>query len=283
MSKPTRQQRQVLSALQNQAASLHTMRARQLAYGGTPSIAWHRSHDNRAAQHQALSTAALAGGVPAEWIDHVRERGRNGMRWRAGAFLRPALPVDRTALLARLDGDACVLAVATGVHALYRDRDPIRAASEIGSSQAVERGLRTRAQRLGLLAGLLQVNGREAEAMWGRSRWLEIAVTATADLSVTDLREQWCEMARADSTGPRLEAIALADAGITPEPGVPDLDRVLDLVVDHAQRQQPVGAVIEDAIAATRPEPTAPIGLEPESADLSPIFSHRDLGPDAGL
>ncbi|MGW5440559.1 hypothetical protein [Nocardia asteroides] len=280
MSKPTRQQRQVLSALQNQAASLHVMRARQLEYGGTPSIAWHRSHDNRAARHQALAAAALVGGVPAEWIEHVRERGRDGIRWRAGAFPRPAQPVDRTALLARLDGDVRVLAVATGVHALYRDRDPIRASSEIGSSQAAERGLRTRAQRLGLLAGLLQVDGPEAEALWGRTRWLDIAVAATEDLPVTDLRERWCEMLRADSTGPRLEVIALAEVGITPVPGLPDLDQVLDLVVDHAQRQRPVSAVIEGTIAAARPQ-IASIGYEPDPADLSAVFRHHYLGPDA--
>ncbi|MFD4434236.1 hypothetical protein, partial [Nocardia sp. NPDC058497] len=226
--------------------------------------------------------AARAGGGPHEWIDHVRERGQDGIRGRAGAFLRPAQPVDRAALLARLDGDVCVLAVATGVHALYLHRDPIMAAAEIGSSQAVERSLRTRSQRLGLLAGLLQVSGPEAETLWGRTRWLDVAVIATRDLSVADLRERWCEMARADSTGPRLETTALAEAGIAPAPGLPDPYHVLDMVVDHAQRQRPPGVLIEAAVAATRPVQIAPTEGEPDPADLLPLFSHRELGPDTG-
>ncbi|MGW5569854.1 hypothetical protein ACWEVD_01530 [Nocardia thailandica] len=282
MSKPTPQQRKVLSALQNQAASLHTMLTRQADHGGTPSTAWQRSYDNRASQHHALATAALAGGLPMEWIDHVRERGQKAMRWRAGAFLRPAEPVDRDALLHRLDGEACVLAVGIGVHAHYRHRDTVRAASEMGTTHAVERNLRLAAQRIALVAGLLQLDPAEAEKLWTGTRLLDIAATATADLSVTDLRERWRDMANTDINLVRREATALADAGITPVTNFPDAEQLADLVVDYALRHRNLGAAIDDAIAAALPPNFATLEHQPEQTVLPQIRQH-DLDMSTGL
>ncbi|MGW5312043.1 hypothetical protein ACWEQ0_19460 [Nocardia thailandica] len=216
-----------------------------------------------------------------EWIDHVRERGQKGLRWRAGAFLRPAEPVDRDTLLHRLDGEVCVLAVGIGVHAHYRDRDPVRAASEMGTTHAVERNLRLASQRLGLLAGLLQLDTAEADKLWGGTRLLDIAATATAHLPVTDLRERWRDMADTDITLARREATALADAGITPVTGVPDPEHLTNMVVDHALRHRHLGAAIDDAIATAQLSTLARIDHEPELPDLPPI-RQLDFGTGQG-
>ncbi|MGS2811645.1 hypothetical protein [Nocardia sp. MW-W600-9] len=105
MANATTVQKRVLKALQNQAADSQKLLTTQRASGIEPTRDRTQNIHTRATLHTELAAAALAGGVPAEWVDQARERGTKAIRWNTNLFLRRAAPIDRDGLIDNLRAD----------------------------------------------------------------------------------------------------------------------------------------------------------------------------------
>ncbi|MEV0688285.1 hypothetical protein AB0I35_30950 [Nocardia sp. NPDC050378] len=244
----------VLKALQNQAADSQKLLNTQRASGSEPTPAWTQDFQARAMVHSELGAAAIAGGVPAEWVDQARGRGTKGIRWNTNLFLRRAAPVDREALIDNLRADIDRLARFTGIHAAYR---PIAAAQDSGSA-SVDDILNTLWRRSAQIGVLLGVGAEEARQWWPQDTWIQTAATATAGLTQAQLAQQWRAIAATDISSCAVQATALAEAGIEPDLRIapPEPSAVLDVLGDNHLRviglfSHAPGGQIDAAIGAT--------------------------------
>lgn len=254
MANATAVQKRVLKALQNQAADSQKLLTTQRASGTEPTPEWTLDFQARAMLHSELGAAAIAGGVPVEWVDQARERGTKGIRWNTNLFLRRAAPVDREALIDNLRTDIKHLARFTGIHAAYR---PIAAAQNTGTA-GVDDNLDTLWRRSAQLGSLLAVDADEARQLWPHDRWIETAASAAAGLTEAGLAHQWRAIAATDLSSCAVQARALAEAGIDPDSRIapPEPSAVLDVVGDNHVRviglfSHGPGAQLDAAIGAT--------------------------------
>ncbi|WP_280222098.1 hypothetical protein [Nocardia neocaledoniensis] len=245
--------KRVLKAVQNQAADSQDLLNTQRANGTEPTPEWTQDFQARATVHSELGAAAIAGGVPVEWVDQARERGTKGIRWNTNLFLRRAAPVDREALIDNLCTDIEQLARFTGIHAAYRPT----AASGNSDTASVEETLDTLWRRSAQLGVLLGVNADEARQLWPHDRWIETAASA-AGLTEAGLAHQWRAIAATDISSCAVQARALAEAGIDPDSRIapPEPSAVLDVLGDNHVRviglfSHGPGAQIDAAIGAT--------------------------------
>ncbi|NKX91239.1 hypothetical protein [Nocardia coubleae] len=254
MANATTVQKRVLKALQNQAADSQKLLTTQRASGTEPTTEWTLDFQARATVHSELGAAAIAGGVPVEWVDQARERGTKGIRWNTNLFLRRAAPVDREALIDNLRTDIDHLARFTGIHAAYR---PIAAAQNTGTA-GVDDNLDSLWRRSAQLGVLLGVDADEARQLWPHDRWIETAASAAAGLTEAGLAHQWRAIAATDISSCAVQARALAEAGIDPDSRIapPEPSAVLDVLGDNHVRviglfSHGPGAQIDAAIGAT--------------------------------
>lgn len=254
MANATTVQKRVLKALQNQAADSQKLLTTQRASGTEPTPEWTLDFQARALLHSELGAAAIAGGVPVEWIDQARERGTKGIRWNTNLFLRRAAPVDREALIDNLRTDIEHMARFTGIHAAYR---PIAAAQNTGTA-SVDDNLDSLWRRSAQLGVLLGVDADEARQLWPHDRWIETAASAAAGLTEAGLTHQWRAIAATDISSCAVQARALAEAGIDPDSRIapPEPSAVLDVLGDNHVRviglfSHGPGAQIDAAISAT--------------------------------
>ncbi|MEV0336930.1 hypothetical protein [Nocardia sp. NPDC050717] len=246
--------KRVLKALQNQAADSQDLLNTQRASGTEPTPEWTQDFQARAMLHSELSAAAIAGGVPVEWVDQARARGTKGIRWNTNLFLRRAAPVDREALIDNLRTDIDHLARFTGIHAAYR---PIAAARNSDTS-SVDETLDTLWRRSAQLGVLLRVDADQARQLWPHDTWIETAASAAAGLTEAELAHQWRAIAATDISGCAVQARALTAAGIEPDPVIapPEPAAVLDVLGDNHLRvtglfSHALGVQIDAAIGAT--------------------------------
>ncbi|MEV0111350.1 hypothetical protein AB0H42_34185 [Nocardia sp. NPDC050799] len=172
-----------------------------------------KMHRNAVLRHE-LQNAALAGGVPQTWLDHVRERAGRGIRWRSDLYLRiPEPPVDRDHLLAALTTDVHRLRqhIATAVGYAH-----IGAVREAGTAAAFDRNLRTLWTRTAAVTALLTTDTTEIGRVWGRAPGWKTAVASTLASTGPDiLAQRWRSLAREDTSSYKQQAEVLAAAGIT--------------------------------------------------------------------
>ncbi|MEV0768528.1 hypothetical protein [Nocardia salmonicida] len=211
MSAATANQAKVLRALQNGAAAVQVMLERERTSGLERSVRQLRQFQDRGVAHAELAIAAQAGGVPPEWIAQARERGTKGIRWRAGMFLRTAAPVDREQLLTALDTDVARLASWTVLHAA-RSGGGI----EIGTTTTVARNLRALWSRTCTVAALLDVTAEESHDRWAQSVWTAVDAAHREGLSDAAITANWRAIVHEDLSRYRVQATALAAAGIEP-------------------------------------------------------------------
>ncbi|MFI5501047.1 hypothetical protein ACIA5E_18470 [Nocardia asteroides] len=277
VSNATGAQRRVLRALQNQTADAASLLGRQQASGTEPSPAWSRDMASRANLRNELAAAAEAGGVPLAWIDQARERGAKNIRWNTNLFLRPASPVDRNTLLAKLGADYALLARFCGLHASY---GPVAATTEPTTWNTVDQVVATLWQRSTQIGVLLAVDGPEAQQHWPTAEWTATVAAAATGLSTDQLAHQWRQIAAIDITGYTSQALVLSKAGITLDPqfAPPEPSTALATLAQH-HPHTPVlfsdadGAHIEAAVAATGPQ--AGDRGEPDPLMNPPEFSHE--------
>ncbi|WP_249643840.1 hypothetical protein [Nocardia sputi] len=214
---PTPAQAKVLRWLQNQTVTARQMRMRETErerFGEPPAPRmYQKMHRNAVLRHE-LQNAALAGGVPQTWLDHVRERAGKGRRWSPDLYLRmPEPPVDRDHLLAALTTDALRLRqhIATAVGYGH-----IGAVREAGTATAFDRNLRALWTRTAAVTALLTSDTTEIRRVWGRTPDWKTAVASTlASTGPEILAQRWRSLAREDTSSYKQQAEVLAAAGIT--------------------------------------------------------------------
>ncbi|APE37176.1 hypothetical protein BOX37_28245 [Nocardia mangyaensis] len=245
MANATTVQKRVLKALQNQAADAQKMLNVQRASGIEPAQDRTQSFHARAILHTELAAAALAGGVPAEWIDQARERGTKAIRWNTNLFLRRAAPVDRGALVDNLRADIDRLARFTGIHAAYTHGT----GRHDDTTASVDQTLTTLWRRSAQIGVLLGIDTEQARQHWPHPQWIEQASASAAGQTQAQLTQNWHAIANTDMTSYTAQSIALAAAGITPNPTIaaPDPLAMLDTL---SGRDVGVSGLFSDAPGA---------------------------------
>ncbi|MFD4433947.1 hypothetical protein [Nocardia sp. NPDC058497] len=227
----------------------------QRGSGREPTQAWTENFGQRAIVHGELTAAAVAGGVPVEWVDQARARGTKRIRWNTNLFLRPAAPIDRDALLQQLGADYERLARFCGIHAAYSEFMPAQGSKLPSAVDNVVNTLWRRSTQIGVLLG---VDGAQAAHYWPHQRWMETATAAAVGLGPDQLARQWHEIAATNIAGYAVQSMALSKAEIDPDPqfAAPEPETVLSALAQR-DRQRPVlfsdaaGAHISAAVDAT--------------------------------
>ncbi|MGI5219451.1 hypothetical protein [Nocardia sp. CA-290969] len=260
---PTPAQAKVLRWLQNQTVTAREMRIRETERersGEPPAPQVYQKMHRNAVLRRQLQNAALAGGVPQTWLDHVRERAGKGIRWRPELYLRIPEPVDRDHLLAVLTTDVHRLRqhIATAVGYAH-----IGAAREAGTATSFDRNLRTLWARTAAVTALLTTDTDKIEQVWGHiPDWKTAAASTLATTGPETLAQRWRSLAREDTSSHKHQADVLAAAGLTtdnapiPTPStlVPQLRSLLyyeESLPPHPG--QHVGHTIDAALDAMHP------------------------------
>ncbi|GAA5104783.1 hypothetical protein [Nocardia iowensis] len=281
MSKPTPAQRHVLKALQNRAveltAMINTANQRIADTGQRPPPSWFEDYHGVAILHDALEKAAYAGGVPQAWIDHVRERGRNGITWRADLGLRAGEPLDLDRVLGELTADVQLLQDWTVFDIARRTINPSPGPPASGDLEANLRALRARTHGI---ANLLGLDAELGEQLWGTTAdWAHAGAALVDGLSAEAVINRWTIAAYTDTRRYALQAIALGTAGIVTDtaealPSAQNLATAISSALPPVQpqfRAATDGAAIDSALTAAEPVSTAGAGVETRTGP--PLFS----------
>ncbi|MFC9965160.1 hypothetical protein ACFVH4_13050 [Nocardia ignorata] len=270
-------QKRVLKALQNQAADSQKRLNAQRASGIEPPQDRTQNVDPRAILHTELASAALAGGVPAEWIDQAHERGTKAIRWNTNLFLRRAAPIDRDALVDNLRADIDRLARFTGIHAAYTHGT----GRHDDTTATVDQTLTTLWRRSAQIGVLLGIDTDQARQHWPHQQWMKQASASAAGQTQAQLTQHWHAIANTDMTSYTAQSIALAAAGITPNPTIAPPEPIAIL---HALSARDVGvgglfsdvpgAHIGAAVDATRSQSAH---TDYEADITAPMFSDPQI------
>ncbi|WP_157185474.1 hypothetical protein, partial [Nocardia transvalensis] len=197
----------VLRAIQNQtvvAEQLQQYGRQEEAGGRMLTVDWHTRLDIRLQHRDALTAAAVAGGVPRAWVDHVTERGRRGVRWRRDLYLREPEPVGRGRLLAAVRADVLRTREMTAVAATYGDWG---ATAEPGTASLFTRNLKALWRRSAAVSHLLDLTDAETDKLWGTTdSWIRAAADSAAREAT--LESRWRQAARLDTKGYARQAAA---------------------------------------------------------------------------
>ncbi|MBY8862030.1 hypothetical protein K7711_36525 [Nocardia sp. CA2R105] len=298
MNEPNRVQQRVLRAVTTQAMEAGKLANSAVVRPGEsgPDEARRIAHERSVHRCEQLRIAAIAGGVPQEWIAQTHHRGQLGMAWRPDIHWREHEPINRARLLADLHSDMRHVQDIAVVAAAYGHRG---ARVEAGTSQLFARNLNTLGRRVAAIAHVLGVTAAEAEQLWGRQDQWTAAATAVRGLSQDTLLGRWREHARLDTREAALQVSGLEDAGIgvatakNPAPMVKDMVARLGHLLHHPTAdpgQGPCperhvtfsatdGAQIAASIDATNLAAATPVFRS--AADPLPEFS--DSTPDTGV
>ncbi|MEU3010112.1 hypothetical protein [Nocardia asteroides] len=277
-------QKRILKALQNFAADSHALLQQQRADGMPPTPEQSKDFEDRARLQADFADAAIAGGVPREWVSQASERGAKGIGWNTNLFLRPAAPIDRDSLLARLGADWDRLARFCGIHAAHTRFAPVEDLRQCG---AVEHVISTLWRRSALVGALLGVDAADADQHWPLQDWMDTAASAAAEIGRDQIARQWSEIAATDITGYANQSTMLAQAGIRPalQLAPPEPHTVLSELEQRpaSSAMQPLfsdGTRIDAAVTATGAA-DAHTGDDPLMNP--PTFSHGPTSPAPGV
>jgi len=256
MSAPTRVQVRVLRAVNSQAVEIRRLvlatQGQEPARHARERASRHALDTEALAQTQ-LDAAAIAAGIPPEWIAQVRERGQLGMEWARGIAWREHEPVDRVLLVENLSADVRQLQQIAAVAAAYGPRG---ARAEIGTHQMVSKTMHALGGRIAAIAHILDVTTEEAQQLWGRQEaWVQ-AADSVRGVDQAALTQRWRQSARLNTNTAALQVAALQRAGIkipqarNPAPTVPEmLHRFRDLLTEPTTAG-PEGTVPDPARSA---------------------------------
>ncbi|WP_067837306.1 hypothetical protein [Nocardia lijiangensis] len=278
MRAPTRAQVKVLKSLQNQSVTVSGMLAtateHQQRTGQPPSRAWYADYHDHAVAREALTEAALAGGVPRAWIDHVRERGARGISWRADLYLRAPEPVDWDRVLGGLDNDVLRLREWTALDAAHPQPGHTH-------PTGLDHNLHALHTRITGVANLLGLTTEQGQQLWGSDQeWVQASVAMLDGVPAEAVAQRWQQAARTVTSGYTLQARTLAEAGIPTDTAaaLPQLDDLTPRIAATVKPPQPlfrsalsVDEEIEAAVDAANL--TYDPDLDVENAAAIPIFS----------
>ncbi|MFX0576223.1 hypothetical protein [Nocardia nepalensis] len=137
---------------------------------------------------EIVAGEASAVGVPPQLIEHVRERGTNGLRWHPDQTMPTAEVVDRAQLLAGLSIQVGRLEEMAAVHAAYTHRysDPT------GEPQTwFQLSMKALHEHIGALAHALELTAAEREHLWPDAARIGAATARAHVLDDEALTEQW--------------------------------------------------------------------------------------------
>lgn len=293
MNGPSRAQVKVLRSLQNQTVSLNAMVAKatlaQKQTGERPPQWWFEDYHGRAILHAELTQAAHAAGVPQAWIDHVDERGRRGVAWRADLFLRTPEGVDWDRILGDLDRGIRRLQGWAALDAACTQIDPANAYS---GSIELDRNLTILYGRTAGIANLFGLTADHGAQLWGDALSWAHAGAAELDGNATEgLIHRWQAAAHTNLDQYGLQSLALAAAGIDTDtcPALPSLaqlstalDQVLEPIQPLFRTAETSRAAIESAASAANL--TVDADTENPAAGTALSFSNaprtEDWSPD---
>ncbi|WP_327116514.1 hypothetical protein OHB12_04800 [Nocardia sp. NBC_01730] len=256
--------------------------------GQRPLPTWYEVFHSRATLREALTNAAVAGGVPRAWVDHVRERGERAVTWNPDLYLRTPEPRDWEQILTGLDTDVQRLREWTALSTAY---GKFGAATQSGIGSDLDRNVRALRARTAGVANLLGLTSDQGQQLWGSEQdWVDAGVSMLDSIPVEGSAQRWRQVARTDIDAYALQATALAEAGITigtaaalvsAEALGPGIGAALTAPQPLFQSATPTGDEIETAIDAANPtfRADAEIALptfsdaadtDPWSGDLAP-------------
>ncbi|MFI9508591.1 hypothetical protein [Nocardia sp. NPDC052566] len=217
MSTPTPNQARVLKAVHHAAArTARLLDARKIHWehlGLIPPASWYESFHGHRRLRAELERVAAAGGVPQEWIDHIRERGSQGRYWSRNFNLPPAGLVDREQLLSDVNLDIRQLRDMAAVNAIYAHRAK---QFEPATAAMFDRNIQSIWHRTVAITQLLEVTAAEAAQLWSIDMpWAADIVARLAGTELDVVRTRWREYAHFDTESYALQAATLETAGIS--------------------------------------------------------------------
>ncbi|WP_280215820.1 hypothetical protein [Nocardia cyriacigeorgica] len=185
---PTRLQARLLQMLQNETVAateaLRTADERYRRTGVRPDEEWYGDHEQRALLRQALEGAAHAAGIPQAWLDHVRERGDRGVRWRADLSLREPEQPDWDTVLGDLVADVARIRDWSALAALHPHTPDL---AETDPRTRLARNLNALVTRTAGVVNLLGVDDTIAADLWGTHT--DLVATGAHQLTGIDATE----------------------------------------------------------------------------------------------
>ncbi|KZM70422.1 hypothetical protein [Nocardia terpenica] len=211
--RPTPAQQQILQAIQNRIAETAGFfdrgMARQRRVGDIAARSWYRELTARQGVCRLLQDAACAGGVPRTWIDQVRARGEQRIRWRSDVVFGDPEPVDRDGLLAALAADSGMVRDVSIAVAVLGETDA-------GTAHRVQQRLDLVWDRTVALSHLLDVTAEESVRLWGVHRgWAARAAVSVLSMPPGAAHATVREFASGDLTRTGLQGAVLRAAGLT--------------------------------------------------------------------
>ncbi|MFE9328227.1 hypothetical protein ACIHDR_43430 [Nocardia sp. NPDC052278] len=160
-----------------------------------------------------ITGEAASIGVPPRLIEHVRQRGTNGIRWHPQQTMPTAEAVDRAQLLAGLATQVGRLEEMAAVHAAYTHRYSDYTGEPQMWFQASMEALR---EHLGALAHAVELTADERAQLWPDRASIGAATAAAQGLDDEALTEKWRSRASMSNLiGESVPLDVLRSAGIT--------------------------------------------------------------------
>ncbi|MEV5835386.1 hypothetical protein [Nocardia sp. NPDC052112] len=162
---------------------------------------------------EIITGEAIAVGVPPRLIEHVRQRGTNGIRWHPDQTMPTTEAVDRAQLLAGLATQVGRLQEMAAVHAAYTRRY-----SDVpGEPQTwFQLSMKALREHIGALAHALDLSAAERKQLWPDAASIAAATTRAHALDDEALTEQWRSRASLSNLiAESLPIDVLQGAGIT--------------------------------------------------------------------
>ncbi|VFA96282.1 hypothetical protein [Nocardia cyriacigeorgica] len=268
---PTRIQARLLQVLQNETvAATEALRTADEHYrrtGARPGQAWFDDHEQRMLLRHALEGAAHAAGIPQAWLDHVRERGDRGVRWRADLSLREPEQPDWDTVLGDLVADVARIRDWSALAALHPHTPDT---AEADPRTRLARNLNALVTRTAGVVNLLGIDDTIAADLWGtHADLVDTGARQLTGIDATELQRRLHVAASSDTSTYLLQAQVLEVTRI-PTNTAPGLPPPLQLGTDI------LTALGTDAPQpAPHTTPTADLGNTagpPERRPESPIF-----------
>ncbi|MFI6956629.1 hypothetical protein ACIBJI_24580 [Nocardia sp. NPDC050408] len=162
---------------------------------------------------EIITSEAVAVGVPPRLIDHVYQRGTNGIRWHPDQTMPTAEAVDRAQLLAGLATQVDRLQEMAAVHTAYTHRY----SDFTGEPQTwLQLSMKALREHIGALAHALDLSPAEREQLWPDATSIAAATARAHSLDDEALTEQWRSRASLSNLiAESLPIDVLQGAGIT--------------------------------------------------------------------
>jgi len=188
------------------------MLSRATTFTGTAPHTWLVAYHHHALARADLATAATAGGVPQEWIDHVQSLGERGIAWNPKSALREPGPTDWDRILTDLTTEVARIQEWEALDVAYhRLEHPTGNTASAG----LRTGLEAVRMRTAGVANLLGLTTDLSVELWGDvSDWARYAAMTIDAVPAEQIIHRWHAATATDTRAYAGQATTLAEAGI---------------------------------------------------------------------